>query len=170
MCIFSCYRRTMKTNYYLAAAIALLFSFLSQAQHNHVDDSLELLVFKTPTCGCCKKWIDHIQEQGIISYSQDYADLTLVKNQFAIKPNYRSCHTAVTRNGFAFEGHVPAKFIKQFLNEKYENAIGLSVPAMPVGSPGMEVGERFMPYQVLILFKDGSSKVYAQVNTYEEQF
>jgi len=90
--------------------------------------------------------------------------------KYGIKPNYRSCHTAVTRNGFAFEGHVPAKFIKQFLAEKHNNAIGLSVPAMPVGSPGMEVGERFMPYNVLILFKDGTSEVYAEVKTYEEQF
>jgi len=58
----------------------------------------------------------------------------------------------------------------RFLAEKHNNAIGLSVPAMPVGSPGMEVGERFMPYNVLILFKDGTSEVYAEVKTYEEQF
>ena len=74
------------------------------------------------------------------------------------------------RSGFAFEGHIPAKFIQQFLSEEHPNAIGLSVPAMPVGSPGMEVGDRFMPYNVLILFKDGTSKVYAKVKTYEEQF
>ena len=72
--------------------------------------------------------------------------------------------TRTKRNG------VPAKFIQQFLSEEHPNAIGLSVPAMPVGSPGMEVGDRFMPYKVLILFKDGTSEVYAKVKTYEEQF
>ena len=131
---------------------------------------LELMVMKTPTCGCCKKWVDHIEQEGIIAHSRDYPDLGPIKSKFGIKPNYRSCHTAITRNGLVFEGHVPAKFINQFLSEKHDNAIGLSVPAMPVGSPGMEVGNKFMPYKVLMLLNDGTSKVYAKVNTYEEQF
>jgi len=75
----------------------------------------------------------------------------------------------VSTDGFVFEGHIPAKFIHQFLNEKPENAIGLAVPAMPVGSPGMEVGNKFMPYQVLLLKADGSSEIYADVPTAEKQ-
>ena len=70
---------------------------------------------------------------------------------------------AVSSDGFIFEGHIPSKFIKQFLSEVHPEAIGLSVPGMPLGSPGMEVDDRFMPYDVLILFKDGTSKVYAEV-------
>ena len=143
-------------------------------EHNQKSNAdvkpVELLVYKTPTCGCCKKWISHIENEGIIADSKDFQNISSLKTRFGIKPNYRSCHTAVTKNGFVFEGHVPAKFIKQFLAEKHNNAIGLSVPSMPVGSPGMEVGERFMPYNVLILFKDGTSEVYAEVKTYEEQF
>ena len=157
---------------FLKIAVTLLIvpAFAHANEYKHESSSVALLVYKTPTCGCCKKWISHIEDEDIIQHSKDYRHISPVKTQYGIKPNHRSCHTAVTRNGFAFEGHVPAKFIKQFLAEKHNNAIGLSVPAMPVGSPGMEVGERFMPYNVLILFKDGSSKVYEKVNTYEEQF
>ena len=81
-----------------------------------------------------------------------------------IEDEYRSCHTAVSSDGYIFEGHIPSEYITQFLTEKPANALGLSVPGMPHGSPGMEVGNHFMPYDVLVLFKDGTSKVYAQVN------
>ena len=73
-------------------------------------------------------------------------------------------------NGFVFEGHVPSKFIKRFLLEEHPKAIGLSVPAMPVGSPGMEVAEQFMPYTVFIIYQDGSYEPYAKVESYESQF
>ena len=86
-----------------------------------------------------------------------------IKEKYNIKPAYRSCHTAVSEDGYIFEGHIPGKYITQFLSEKNPNAIGLSVPGMPLGSPGMEVGNRFTPYEVLILFKDGTSKVYAEI-------
>jgi len=159
------------TNYLKFAVIALLLPTLANANGQSVVNSpLELLVYKTPTCGCCKKWVSHIEEQGIVAFSKDYQNISPIKHKYGIKPNYRSCHTAITRDGFAFEGHVPAKFIQQFLSEAHTDVIGLSVPAMPVGSPGMEVNDRFMPYKVLILFKDGSSKVYATVKSYEEQF
>ncbi|UTP73181.1 DUF411 domain-containing protein [Alteromonas sp. LMIT006] len=163
-------------NKYLKIAVVMLLSpaFANANEHNHADNHdvtpLELIVYKTPTCGCCKKWITHIEDEGIVAHSKDFRNISNIKTKYGIKPNYRSCHTAVSRNGFAFEGHVPAKFIQQFLSEEHPNAIGLSVPAMPVGSPGMEVGDRFMPYKVLILFKDGTSEVYAKVKTYEEQF
>ena len=87
-----------------------------------------------------------------------------IKQMYNIKPKYRSCHTGVSTDGYIFEGHIPSKYITQFLSEDHPNAIGLSVPGMPLGSPGMEVENRFMPYEVLILFKDGTNAVYAQVN------
>ena len=144
--------------------------FAQQSSPQTDINANELLVFKSPTCGCCKKWMSHMEQQGFVTYGRDMENVGQVKAKLGIKPNFRSCHTAITRSGFAFEGHVPAKFVKQFLAETHDNAIGLSVPAMPVGSPGMEVGDKFMPYKVLILFNDGSSKVYADVNTYQEQF
>lgn len=170
----------MITNYLKITILALFLSTpvhtQALAQENTAksqDSSVKssaLFVYKTPTCGCCKKWISHITEQGIVAYSKDYISIDFIKSKYGIKPNHRSCHTAVTKDGFAFEGHVPAKYIQQFLSEQHPNAIGLSVPAMPLGSPGMEVGDRFMPYKILLLKKDGTGEVYAYVNTYEEQF
>ena len=100
---------------------------------------------------------------GLNANTQDHENLDEIKKMYDIKPQYRSCHTAVSKDGYVFEGHIPSKYITQFLSENHPNAIGLSVPGMPIGSPGMEVGDRFMPYDVLILFKDGSSNVFAEV-------
>ena len=163
----------MKKCYLFLVAACLSFAAYSDTHahsHSKSSDPLTLLVYKTPSCGCCKKWLSHLEEEGITATSKDLPHLGDIKQQFAIQPRYRSCHTAVHKDGYVFEGHVPAKFIQQFISESHPDAIGLSVPAMPVGSPGMEVGNRFMPYKVLILFKDGSSQIYASVERYEEQF
>ncbi|TKB47430.1 DUF411 domain-containing protein [Thalassotalea mangrovi] len=168
----------MKIRTFFAVAVTIasnhVFANTEHQTHQHLSDAeqntIELIVYKTPTCGCCKKWIDHINDQGMATQSRDYRDISFIKQELNIRPNHRSCHTAVTHDGFAFEGHVPGKYIRQFLTENHPEAIGLSVPAMPVGSPGMEMAEHFMPYQILILYKDGSSEVYAQVSHYEEQF
>ncbi|WDD98653.1 DUF411 domain-containing protein [Thalassomonas actiniarum] len=135
----------------------------------------ELKVYKRESCGCCQKWIDHIDEKGFSSRVYNHDALSSFKIDQGINPRYHSCHTAVSEQGYVFEGHIPAKYIRQFLNEragreKSDQVLGLAVPAMPVGSPGMEVGEQFMPYQILLIKGDGSSEVYAKVNTYQEQF
>ena len=127
------------------------------------QNKFSLLVHKTPTCGCCKKWVKHLEANNFSTMVKDHQNLQKVKEQHSIKPKYQSCHTAVSQDGYVFEGHIPSKFIKQFLANPEANAIGLSVPGMPLGSPGMEVEGRFMPYDVLVLFQDGSSKVYAEV-------
>ena len=136
------------------------------ASITNIEDSnneLSLLVHKTPTCGCCKMWVEHIKENGFIANIKDHDGLLEIKEKYKIEPQYRSCHTAVSSNGYIFEGHIPSKFISQFLSEDHPNAIGLSVPGMPLGSPGMEVDDLFTPYDVLILFNDGTSKIYAEV-------
>ena len=128
-------------------------------------------VYKSPTCGCCKKWISHIDDNGFQSKAHNQNDISIIKDQHGIEPRYRSCHTAISKAGYVFEGHVPAKFIHQFLQEKHsDDVIGLSVPAMPLGSPGMEVDDKFHPYKVLLLKTDGSYEVYASVQTSQEQF
>jgi hypothetical protein len=127
------------------------------------QNKFSLLVHKTPTCGCCKKWVKHLEANNFSTMIKDHQNLQKVKEQHSIKPKYQSCHTAVSQDGYVFEGHIPSKFIKQFLANPEANAIGLSVPGMPLGSPGMEVEGRFMPYDVLVLFQDGSSKVYAEI-------
>ena len=127
------------------------------------QNKFSLLVHKTPTCGCCKKWVKHLEANNFSTTIKDHQNLQKVKEQHSIKPKYQSCHTAVSQDGYVFEGHIPSKFIKQFLANPEADAIGLAVPGMPLGSPGMEVEGRFMPYDVLVLYKDGSSKVYAEV-------
>lgn len=126
-------------------------------------------VYKNPSCGCCNDWVDHVREAGYDPQTHTVEDMTSLKSSHNIARQYQSCHTAVTEQGFVFEGHVPARLMKKFLQDKPEGAIGLSVPGMPVGSPGMEMGERFMPYKVLLLMSDGSAQVYAEVNSPADQ-
>ena len=129
----------------------------------NTNSLMDLLVHKTPTCGCCKMWVEHMENNGFTINTQDHQSLMKIKDKLKIKTQFRSCHTAVSTDGYFFEGHVPSKYVSQFLKENNPNAIGLSVPGMPLGSPGMEVEGRFTPYDVLIHFKDGTTKVYAEV-------
>ena len=142
---------------------------LTETDQSLYQESVLLSVFKNPTCSCCGKWVEYIENNGFTVEVHDTSDLMAVKRRFDIDAGYRSCHTAVSSDGFVFEGHIPAKFIHQFLSEKPENTIGLAVPAMPVGSPGMEVDNKFMPYQVLLLKADGSSEIYADIATIKDQ-
>ena len=161
-------------------ATALLFTFIASCSDNEVkvaetpstaSQPIILEVHKSPTCGCCKKWIDHLDINGFQSKVYDTDDISVIKNEKGIAPRYRSCHTAVSQQGYVFEGHVPAKFIHQFLHEDHAaNVIGLSVPAMPLGSPGMEVEDKFHPYKILLLKADGSYEVYASIQSSEEQY
>ncbi|WP_028469691.1 DUF411 domain-containing protein [Neptunomonas japonica] len=135
-----------------------------------VDNNKVFNVYKSPACGCCTSWIEYLEKQGADVDSIHPGNLSEIKSQLGVLPRYRSCHTAVSAEGYVFEGHVPVKYINQFLANKPVDAIGLAVPGMPVGSPGMEVGDRLSPYAVLLLKKDGTSSVYAQVNAFAEQY
>lgn len=139
------------------------------ALEKDVSGAVALDVYKSPTCGCCGSWIEHIEKSTFTTKTIHPADLSLEKSQRGIQPMYRSCHTAVSQDGYVFEGHVPAKYIEKFLADKPQEAIGLAVPGMPAGSPGMEMGDMFTPYPVLLLKKDGTSEVYAQINSVEDQ-
>lgn len=127
-------------------------------------------VYKTPTCGCCGIWVDHLNENGILTTVENMDSLDDVKKQFKLGAELQSCHTGVSSEGYFFEGHIPAKFIAQFLENPPEGAAGLTVPGMPIGSPGMEVGDRFSPYEILLVTNNGATKVYASISSAEEQF
>lgn len=135
----------------------------------NTDESRLLTVYKTPTCGCCGDWVQHLETNGFSSRVNHPDDLNAIKDRFGIKPELQSCHTAVSADGYVFEGHIPARYIHQFLASPPKDAVGLSVPGMPVGSPGMEVGDKFMAYQVLLLKRDGSIETYASVTSADEQ-
>lgn len=139
---------------------------------NPAKDSNQLMlkVYKTPTCGCCGKWVSHLEDQGLSVATHNQDTISALKLELNVPQNMQSCHTAVSLNGYFFEGHIPAKFIKQFIAKPPEGAIGLTVPAMPVGSPGMEMGEQFMPYQVFLVKEGGETEVFAEVKSYKDQF
>ena len=117
-------------------------------------------VYKSPTCGCCNKWIDHLKANGFTVRAHDTENVQAHKVRLGVPPGYGSCHTAEV-NGYVIEGHVPAKEMKRLLKEK-PRARGLVVPAMPAGSPGMEIGDRKDAYDVFLVNRDGSSRTYAQ--------
>jgi hypothetical protein len=142
---------------------------VSAPDTDSVLPAITLTVYKTPSCGCCKKWISHLEQNNIVSAAENYDDLSSIKKRYGMKPEHYSCHTAVSEQGFVFEGHIPARYIRQFLTESHPDAIGLTVPAMPMGSPGMEMGASFMPYNIILLMKDGSSSVYAHVSAASQQ-
>ncbi|MEP0547608.1 MAG: DUF411 domain-containing protein [Rhodothermales bacterium] len=117
-------------------------------------------VYKSPTCGCCAKWADHIEAAGFPVKTVDVTDLGAVKAEHGIPAQYGSCHTAVV-DGYAVEGHVPAEDVKRLLAERPE-AAGLAVPGMPIGSPGMETpGRRADRYEVLLV-QDGDATVFTR--------
>ena len=115
-----------------------------------VDD---IIVWKSPTCDCCNKWIDHLEENGFRVENRDLGN-TAARAKFGIKDEHGSCHTARVE-GYTIEGHVPAEDIKRLLRDKPEG-IGLAAPGMPIGSPGMdgpEYGARIDNFDVLLIRK-----------------
>lgn len=130
----------------------------------------DLITYKSASCGCCGQWVAHARDSGFAVATKDVDDLNAVKNRHGIDPRHQSCHTSVSAEGYIFEGHIPAKLIRQFLQNPPQGARGLAVPAMPLGSPGMEVGERFTPYQVWQLNTDGSREIYAEITSAAAQF
>ena len=126
-------------------------------------------VYKDVNCGCCKDWISHAEDSGLGTTAHDVADVALFKDRYGVPTEMRSCHTAVTTDGYVFEGHVPAKYMAQFLENPPAQALGLAVPGMPVGSPGMEYQNKFAPYQVMQINKDGTTQVYADIDSPQQQ-
>jgi len=116
-------------------------------------------VSKSATCGCCSKWNDHMRTAGFTVNSTDLPDVTPVKDKYGVPAALRSCHTAVV-GGYVIEGHVPADVIKKLLRERPADVVGIAVPGMPMGSPGME-GGRADKYDILSFEKTGKTAVFA---------
>jgi hypothetical protein len=120
---------------------------------------IAIKVYKTPQCGCCKAWVQHLSKNGFQVEAMDMPDLALVKQKYGVKPALEACHTAIV-NGYVVEGHVPADVIKKLLRER-PAVVGIAVPGMPAGSPGME-GAMKERYDVLTFDRAGRSRVYAK--------
>ena len=159
--------RCIKWNSIKLAILTLFLPALAFADKQITTS--QMTVYKSPTCGCCAEWVEHLEKAGFHPLVKHPDNLNAIKQQLAIAPEYQSCHTAVYGN-FIFEGHIPVKFIQQFLNNPPKGAKGLSVPAMPLGSPGMEMGNRFTPYTVYQLNIDGKHTVFTRVSRFEDQY
>lgn len=118
----------------------------------------EVTVYMSRTCGCCKKWVNHLEENGFKLITLDVANLRPVKDSLNVPVDLASCHTAVVE-GYVIEGHVPADLIHRLLDQR-SDVTGLAVPGMPIGSPGME-GPDPVRYEVMSFHEDGRRSVYA---------
>ncbi len=137
----------------LSASVAMLMPLNAAAT--------EITVYKSPYCGCCTQWIEHMEEHGFEVTAKNVEDTGAIKQQHGVTRELASCHTAVV-DGYVIEGHVPAADVKRLLEER-PDVEGLAVPGMPMGSPGME-GPRSEPYNVVSFDADGNIEV---VNSYQ---
>jgi hypothetical protein len=144
---------------WLAAGLSIAAGFVQIPSSGAQEPAPTVTVYKSPTCGCCSKWIEHMRSQGFDVKSTDVDDITQVKTAYGVPVEAASCHTALVR-GYVVEGHVPASSVKRLLREKPKVA-GLAVPGMPVGSPGMEMpnGQK-EPYEVVSFDKAGRMTMY----------
>jgi hypothetical protein len=116
-------------------------------------------VYKSPYCGCCEKWVEHLQQAGFAVRTHDVNDVPAARQRLGMPERLGSCHTAKVA-GYVVEGHVPAADIRRLLKEK-PKAIGLAVPSMPPGSPGME-SPKPVPYNTLLVHAGGATTVFAK--------
>ncbi|MEH2421106.1 MAG: DUF411 domain-containing protein [Nostoc sp.] len=143
------------------AANAQLVSTIRRIQDRQTplkSTALNATVYHSPDCNCCGGWIAHLKAQGFKITDFPTPDIETVKQKYNVPDNLSSCHTAIV-NGYVIEGHVPADDIKRLLQEK-PNIVGLSVPQMPVGTPGMEMGNRKDPFSVFSFDRKNSVAVF----------
>ncbi len=125
------------------------------------DGAAPITVYKDPSCGCCTKWVEHLRASGLRPVVHDRADITALKDSLGVPAALRSCHTAVTGK-YVIEGHVPAADIAALHAHPPKGVLGLAVPEMPAGSPGMEMPGRRDRYDVIAFSADGTSSVFAR--------
>ncbi len=139
----------------VAATLFTVGGLLATQQNSNAAD---IVVYKNPSCGCCKAWIKHLQENDYTVEVKNRNDVSTIKKELGVPSNLQSCHTAKV-DGYVVEGHVPADLIAKLQREKPQIK-GLAVPGMPMGSPGME-GPHKDAYNVISFDADGKTKVYA---------
>ena len=135
----------------LASALLLALSWAVQA-------ATPITVYKTKTCGCCSKWVEHLKANGFAPVVHDVPSTAEYRQKYGVPEQLQSCHTAVVGK-YAIEGHVPAADIQRLLKQKPAKAKGIAVPGMPLGSPGME-GPRRDAYSVIQFDRTGTTKVF----------
>jgi len=140
------------------SVIAGLVGFLNLEKPEEKTNLAEVIVYKSPSCNCCNKWISHLRDAGFEVTGKNRSDMSNIKSDLGVGRSLRSCHTAIV-DGYVVEGHVPADDIKRMLLERPE-VTGIAVPGMPRGSPGME-SQQTDKFDVLTFSKNGQTRVYA---------
>ena len=120
-----------------------------------------ITVYKDPSCGCCTKWVEHLRANGFAPEVHDRSDMDSLKDSLGVPAALRSCHTGVVGK-YVVEGHVPAADVKHLLATKPAKTVGVAVPGMPVGSPGMEMGGRVDRYDVIAFAAGGVTRIFAR--------
>ncbi len=127
-------------------------------------EALNITVYRTPTCGCCKGWVEHIQQNNFIvtDIVKPEAEIQEIRQKHNLPQQLTSCHAAEI-NGYLVEGHVPVEDVKRLIAQK-PNLAGIAVPGMPIGTPGMEMGDRKQSFEVVGFQPDGEMEVF---NSYQ---
>ena len=142
--------------------IGLTLAAIPSAACSRPAKAAEVNVYKSPYCGCCGAWVDNLRTSGLNVVVHEMEDVTPIARKAGVPDDARSCHTSIV-DGYFVEGHVPAPDIRKLLRER-PNARGIAVPGMPIGSPGMEQGDRRDAYATLIVDRSGAVRVFARHN------
>ena len=158
-------------NSLLFSGILIVNTFNAQestAKNKENIDIPKVLSYRSASCGCCKKWVNHLQDNGLKVVDNVVEDVSVIKNQYQIPNNLRSCHSAQIAS-YTIEGHVPIESINKLFREK-PNINGIAVPDMPLGSPGMEMhsheshSHNYKNYKVVSFSKTGKTKIFDKIS------
>ncbi|MGB7518376.1 MAG: DUF411 domain-containing protein [Spirulinaceae cyanobacterium] len=144
---------------------ATLVSVWDEETEPNYSGIAEMSVYRSPSCGCCGVWIDHAKKHGFKIEDIKTEEMKAVKKQHNVPAELASCHTTII-DGYVMEGHIPADDIKRFLAEKPDDLVGLAVPGMPIGTPGMEARDIKQPFQVLAFNDKGEVEVFKEYQSY----
>ena len=150
----------MTTGFVLASCAATRNSEAETLVGSSIAINHDVTVFRSPTCGCCGLWVEHMKAAGFQVKDEIIDDMSAIKQEYGVPAHLSSCHTAIV-DGYVVEGHVPASDVMRLLAEK-PNAIGVAAPGMPIGSPGMESGDYVEPYTVFSFTEDGTPTAFAE--------
>lgn len=142
----------------LLLAVSALVPAVAAPARPAADSPVEITVYRSPTCTCCGRWLEHMKQNGFAIKDIKTEDMDALKRQKGVPNALQSCHTAIV-GGYVVEGHVPAQDVRALL-EKKPAIVGISVPGMPVGTPGMEMGGRKDPFAVVQFDKSGKVTVF----------
>lgn len=141
----------------LAVSVLMLVSIKLLA--DEIGNPIEITVYRSASCGCCGKWVEHLQQNQFKVKTVISDDMQAIKEKYAVPDKLASCHTAIV-DGYIVEGHVPADDIKNLLQNK-PKILGIAAPGMPMGSPGMEMDGQKQNYRVISYDKAGQFEVFS---------